>query len=190
MAGLNVLFVCTGNICRSPAAELLATRAFDDAGIRFSSAGTQGLAGAPIAATMAELLEADGVGTLGFAARRLTPQTLTGIDLVLGMTRAHRAAAAQMSPALVRSAFTLTEFAQVCQAAAATEPMRQVGAVERLVGLLEEAPRYRTATAAASEIDDPYGRDRHAYETALRQITDAIDALADLVLNRVNRYRL
>ncbi len=43
---LRVVFVCTGNICRSPMAEIMARRAFDEAGlgdrITVSSVGTGG----------------------------------------------------------------------------------------------------------------------------------------------------
>lgn len=177
-----VLFVCTGNICRSPAAELLAARAMSGLGIEFASAGTLGQVGARVAPMMGELLRADGLDPSGFAARRLTPKTLDEVDLVLGMTRAHRAAAAEMNPRLIRSVFTLTEFVQLGRAVAESGSLGRRAAADRLSGMVEGAQRHRSAAAASGEIDDPFGRDRAAYQAAYRQISEAIEALAGLVL--------
>ena len=43
----TVVFVCTGNICRSPMAEYLARSASDDDTLRFASAGTAAAEGSP-----------------------------------------------------------------------------------------------------------------------------------------------
>ncbi len=43
----TILFVCTGNICRSPMAEYLARAVSDDDGLRFISAGISAPVGAP-----------------------------------------------------------------------------------------------------------------------------------------------
>ena len=63
---IDVLTVCTGNTCRSPAVErLLAART----GLTVRSAGTHAEPGAQVSAPMARLLHDCGIATEGFAAR-------------------------------------------------------------------------------------------------------------------------
>ena len=82
----EVLFVCTGNVCRSPAAERLVRRGIDVAvggiaglsGVTVSSAGTWALVGEPISPPMAALIAGDGADAKGFAARQLTADIVRG----------------------------------------------------------------------------------------------------------------
>ncbi|GAA1962023.1 low molecular weight phosphatase family protein [Agromyces allii] len=113
---MNVLVVCTGNICRSPvAAQVLAARlsaaGFDE--VRVSSAGTNALAGEPMTREAAELSRSFGADPSGHAARQLTAETVLDADLVLTATRAHRAKVAELVPRAARRAYTLREFARV-----------------------------------------------------------------------------
>ncbi|WP_264002528.1 arsenate reductase/protein-tyrosine-phosphatase family protein [Mycolicibacterium poriferae] len=107
-----MLFVCTGNICRSPTAERLAlayAAQRDISGVRASSAGTRALVGQPIHHEAALVLEELGGDASGFAARRLGTRTLAGADLVLGMTKAHRDAILELAPQKLHRVFTLAE---------------------------------------------------------------------------------
>ena len=92
------LFVCTGNICRSPAAERLLRRDLDRtvggiaglSGVHVSSAGTGALVGEPITPPMAQLVAGAGGDVERFSARQLTASIVRGADLVITMTSAHR----------------------------------------------------------------------------------------------------
>ena len=89
----HVLFVCTGNICRSPLAASLLARALKDRGVEVavSSAGTGAWDGAP-ASEGAYLVGLErGLDLSGHRARLLTRELVDEADLILTMARHHRA---------------------------------------------------------------------------------------------------
>lgn len=89
----HVLFVCTGNICRSPLAESLLERALKDRGleVEVTSAGTGAWDGAP-ASEGAYLVGLErGLDLSGHRARLLTRELVDEADLILTMARHHRA---------------------------------------------------------------------------------------------------
>lgn len=84
----EILFVCTGNLCRSPmAAGLLAAHA-GTAPVSASSAGfvTEGLAPP---AVVVDLMRELGVDVAGHRSRVVDGNTVARADLVVGMTRQH-----------------------------------------------------------------------------------------------------
>lgn len=89
----TVLFVCTGNICRSPLAEALLKRALADRGLNVTvtSAGTGAWDGAP-ASEGAYLVGLEcGLDLSGHRARLLSRELVEQADLILTMARHHRA---------------------------------------------------------------------------------------------------
>lgn len=90
----RVLFVCTGNICRSPLAEALMRRVLEQrelTRIDALSAGTGAWDGAP-ASEGAYLVGLErGIDLSGHRARLLTRELVEGADLILTMARHHRA---------------------------------------------------------------------------------------------------
>lgn len=98
----TVLFVCTGNTCRSPMAEGIAQKLFDDGRfpgtmgpILFASAGVSALEGAATSEETTAVLESMCAAAPG-RAKRLTPDMIRRADLVLGMTASHVAKARAM----------------------------------------------------------------------------------------------
>ena len=90
---MNVLFVCTGNTCRSPLAEaltrrLLAERRLED--ITVGSAGTGAWEGAPASEGSYLVALEDGVDLSAHRARPLTPDLAASADVILTMSRSHR----------------------------------------------------------------------------------------------------
>src|SRR5438046_1965036 len=89
----HVLFVCTGNICRSPLAAALLQRALKERGLdmNVTSAGTGAWDGAP-ASEGAYLVGLErGLDLSGHRARLLTRELVEQSDLILTMARHHRA---------------------------------------------------------------------------------------------------
>jgi len=88
----NIVFVCWGNICRSPMAERIAERMAHDAGLhaRFTSAATStDEIGNPIDRRAARMLQAHGYRTSGHRAHQITADEIRRADLVVAMEQIH-----------------------------------------------------------------------------------------------------
>lgn len=103
----NVLFVCVGNICRSPSAEVMLRQAVDGRGIQVSSAGLGALVGHGIDATAQELLAERGMDGLAHRARQIDNAILGAADLVLTMERKHVRRIAEIAPQASGKTFLL-----------------------------------------------------------------------------------
>jgi protein-tyrosine phosphatase len=89
----RVLFVCLGNICRSPAAEIIFTQQVADAGrsneFQIDSAGTIGFhRGAPPDPRMSEALQREGFTVHGHS-RQIEVEDLKTFDLIVTMDEAN-----------------------------------------------------------------------------------------------------
>lgn len=183
----TVLTVCTGNICRSPAVErLLAAALGPDSGVRVESAGVAAVVGAPVAPLMAARLGAAGVSPEDFAARQVTEHMVRDADLVLALTRRHRSALVELSPAAVRRTFTLRELARL---AAAVDPgaLPPGSAAERLSALVPLATAHRGTHRVRPEDDDvvdPWGHDARTYARSFEQLAPAVRTIAAVALGR------
>jgi tRNA threonylcarbamoyl adenosine modification protein (Sua5/YciO/YrdC/YwlC family) len=103
LSSLMILFVCTGNTCRSPMAEricrqLLAERLgykvdeLPDRGLMVVSAGTSGMMGGRAAREAVQVLSEAGIDLADHETQPLTEQLVRHADFLLVMTRAHRQA--------------------------------------------------------------------------------------------------
>ena len=97
----RVLFVCTGNTCRSPMAELyfneLCRRLGRDDLVAVS-AGISAWPGGRISRQAAAVLAGFGIDATGFRSRILTPELVGASDLVVTMTARHRDAIVSAVP--------------------------------------------------------------------------------------------
>jgi protein-tyrosine-phosphatase len=93
-ARLNVLFVCTGNTCRSPLAALAlrAELGADGSAVSIQSAGTAATAGQPASEGSRRVAEAVGLDLSKHRSRPVTREMLQQADLVLVMSPSHRTA--------------------------------------------------------------------------------------------------
>ncbi len=175
-----VLAVCTGNICRSPAVERLLAARLAGTDVVVASAGTRGVVGAPVSAPMVPLVEAAGASADGFVARRLTAGVARDADLVLALTRGHRAAVVETVPALVRRTFTLLELARLLEHVDPDELRAAgdtVGARVRALPRLVTAVRH-LAGRGEDDVVDPYGGSAALYRESFGQLAPAVESVA------------
>lgn len=91
----TILFVCTGNTCRSPMAEIILKDKFKKNGIvdvAVKSAGICYEEGTKITLNARKALNSVGLKATGFRSKQLTKKMLDKSDLILCMTESHKRA--------------------------------------------------------------------------------------------------
>ncbi len=177
MTVFDLLFVCTGNICRSPTAELIAADRLPPEHFRVHSAGTYGLRDYPIEPSAARLLDPLGIDHSAFRAQRLTDELVRGADLVLAMARDHRTTVVAAVPKALPRTFTVREFARLVAAvdAGALPDGDLADRARALVGLAAGQRGRSWAPPEDDDVADPFRRGPEAYERAFHEITAALD---------------
>ncbi|MCM1234904.1 MAG: hypothetical protein NC489_32790 [Ruminococcus flavefaciens] len=85
----RILFVCTGNTCRSPMAELLLRSKIKKSKIKWwdvSSCGIHADVGSPISHNAKAVLKEVGIASDGFTSKQLTQKKIASSALVICMT--------------------------------------------------------------------------------------------------------
>ncbi len=86
----QILFVCTGNTCRSPMAEALArhlSRSVE--GWDFASAGVFAREGQPASQQAVTVMKESGIDISGHVSRQLTPARAEASDYIVALTEGH-----------------------------------------------------------------------------------------------------
>ena len=86
----HVLFVCTGNTCRSPLAEAFFRKALNGrSDITVSSAGVSAYNGSPASAESAQIAEKNGTSLEDFCSSEVSPDLIAKSDTVFCLTKRH-----------------------------------------------------------------------------------------------------
>jgi protein-tyrosine phosphatase len=107
-----IVLVCTGNTCRSPMAEGLLKKRLQDAGgewagVNVISAGVAASEGALASPQAVDVMEAGGIDISCHESRPLSDAIMHRADIVLTMTRGHRAAIVAAWPDMAERVHTL-----------------------------------------------------------------------------------
>ncbi|KKO55063.1 low molecular weight protein arginine phosphatase [Paenibacillus sp. DMB20] len=185
----NILFVCTGNTCRSPMAEGMLRKLASGRGLPLEvrSAGVAAVEGMPISRHAGAVLRDQQIGG-DFSSKPLSPELVEWADLILTLTQSHKQYAIRQFPHAAEKTHTLKEFAENDEQV--LEDMRELDSLyvsvelarslgsevdakdrERLIELRQRMPSY--------DISDPFGGSLEDYEATAAEIRNALFRLLD-----------
>ena len=151
----NILFVCIGNICRSPFAQGLFTKLVRQEGHKGFHAESAGLIalGGNSATSLAQKVAAEhGVDLAGHKAKRLSQELVDWSELILVMEKSHKDELLADFPEATDKTFLIRRFARF-------------GSQNR-------------------GIADPYGLQYDAYHFCYLDIEDAVSGLMDFLIQK------
>jgi protein-tyrosine phosphatase len=189
-ATFKVIFVCTGNICRSPMAEqmLIQKAEKNKLPIKVVSAGVMAMTGDPMTPQSADAMTKRGFAPTKHVSQDLTPKLLEEADLVLTATLDHRSAIARMLPKASKYSFTIDEFARLTSFLRADpefqEEFKKKPKETRdqyLKRAIQEAVLLRGMVPTnldPKDVIDPYGESIEVYN----QVAEHIDVMLEIIV--------
>ncbi|MBC7324154.1 MAG: low molecular weight protein arginine phosphatase [Moorella sp. (in: Bacteria)] len=165
-----ILFVCTGNTCRSSMAAAIAARLGEerDLAVTVTSAGLAAREGDPATPEAIQALAEMGIDLQGHRAQQVTAALVHNADLVLAMTASHKRRLQQLFPEDADKIFTLKEY------------VRRRGAAPAAAGEGRDEAAGGLEAAFDDDIPDPIGRPLAVYRDTARVLAGLVGQALDI----------
>lgn len=185
MEALKLLTVCTGNICRSPVAELALGRRLTAQGVPndVRSAGTHG--GLRKDPTMVRAARDAGYDLTAHISRPIDRDELEGAQLVVAMDRGHIERIVPEAPSVWPRIFTLGE---LVRRASALPAGTVVGTFDEWVDLVGDGRTTDEIFGApvTDDVADPHGHPIGKHREAVRRIDELSREFVALLVTQVD----
>ncbi|SHM62459.1 low molecular weight protein arginine phosphatase [Gracilibacillus kekensis] len=184
---MNIVFVCTGNTCRSPMAQAILQQKTDHS---VQSAGIFAGVGMPASPGTSEVLSEQGI-SCNHQSQPVTSELMAWADLVLTMTQSHRDHLKQIYPTDCHKIFTLKEYADpehekawtaLKEAYALLEETKLTDSKENID--VQEKINHLEAIVKKVDISDPFGGNFMTYKKTYQELDKYLALLIKKLENK------
>lgn len=189
----RILFVCTGNTCRSPMAQGILQTIASEEGLQVDirSAGVFASEGTPISSYAEMILKERGYNET-LRSSRVTDELMEWADLILTMTMQHKQHVTMQYPESIEKVFTLKEYVQLVLKSDAEQKDREkiISELQIKKALGEQLTKEQQRqweelqdNAPDYDIADPFGGSEEDYRQSAHEIEHALYKLVQKLKN-------
>ncbi|TPF85332.1 protein tyrosine phosphatase [Bifidobacterium sp. UTCIF-37] len=183
---MQILYVCTGNQCRSVMAEyytrsVLAARGLDNEDLDVRSAGTLHYPPHPADPLAIDMLKADGIDANPHVSTPLTADLSRTANLILCFEREQISDLLDQNPLAARKVFLFNDFVNVCSHLHADGPIPGDTVGDRLNEVMASVSMLRPFLPEAPETEDPHRKSREVFVRVYAEIKKGVNIIFDSV---------